>query len=79
MFMDKPSFVISDKTGQRIIRWCQSGKSVESVLEMINAAITVEQLRDILKNYPDYRIQTEPLAIERKNVLDNPIVEHVNS
>jgi len=77
MFMDKPTFIISNKTGERIIRWCQTGKSVESVVELINAATTVEQLRDILKRYPDYRSQVEPLAIQRKKVLDNPIVEQV--
>lgn len=79
MFMDKPSFVISKKTGERIMRWCQSCKSVDSVIEMIDAATTVDQLRDILRRYPDYRSQIESLAIQRKNVLDNPIVEQVNT
>jgi hypothetical protein len=79
MFMDKPSFVISNKTGERIIRWCQTGKSVESIIELINTATTVEQLRDILRHYPEYRSQIEPLAIQRKKILDSPIVEQVNS
>jgi len=79
MFMDKPSFVISDKTGERIMRWCQSGKSIESVLEMVKVAISVEKLREILRHYPEYRNQIEPVAIERKNQLDNPVVEQVNT
>ena len=79
MFMDKPSFMISDKTGERINRWCLSGKSVDSVINMINDAINVEQLREILRSYPDFRSQIEPLAIQRKNYLDNPIVEKVNT
>ena len=79
MFMDKPDFVITDKIGERINRWCQSGKSVESVVEMIKEATTVEKLREILRNYPEYRNQLEPLAIERKNELNNPVVEQVNT
>jgi hypothetical protein len=77
MFMDKPSFVISNKTGERIYSWCQSGKSVESVINMIDSATSVEQLREILKQYPDYRSQIEQHAIQRKNNLENPIVEQV--
>lgn len=79
MFMDKPSFVVSEKTGERINNWCQSGKSVEAVIEQIKTAASVEELRGILKQYPDYRSQIEPFAIQRKNNLDNPIVEQVNS
>lgn len=79
MFMDKPSFVITDKTGERINRWCQSGKSVESVVAMTKEATTVEKLREILRNYPEYRAQIEPLAIERKNALNNPVVEQANT
>lgn len=76
MFMDKPSFVITHKIGERIKSWCLSGKSVESVIEMIEKADTVEQLREIMRHYPEYRNQIEPLAIERKNQLDSPVVEN---
>ncbi len=79
MFMDKPSFMISNKTGERIKAWCQSGKSVESVITMINEASSVEQLREILLEFPDYRKQIEQHAINRKNDLENPVVEKVNS
>ncbi|WP_319231154.1 AAA family ATPase [Draconibacterium orientale] len=79
MFMDKPDFIVTDKIGERINRWCQSGKSVESVAEMIKEATTVEKLREILRNYPEFRTQIEPLAIERKNELNNPVVEQVNT
>jgi hypothetical protein len=79
MFMDKPQFQISKQTGERISYWCQSGKSVDSVINLIKAATTIEQLREILKQYPEYRNQIEPLAIQRRNALDNPVVENVKS
>lgn len=79
LFMDKPSFPISEKTGQRISAWCECGKSLEAVITMINQATSVEELRNILKQFPDYRTSLEPLAIQVKNRLENPIVENVNS
>jgi len=79
LFMDKPQFLISDKTGEMIKNWCESGKSLDAVKEMVNQASTVEDLRNIIRQYPDYRTTIEPLAVQRKNVLDNPIVERINS
>ena len=79
LFSDKPQFLISDKTGEMIISWCESGKSLDAVKEMVNQASTVEDLRNIIRQYPDYRTTIEPLAVQRKNTLDNPIVERINS
>jgi len=79
LFMDKPQFLITDKTGEMIKSWYESGKSLEAVKEMVNQAATIEELRNIIRQYPDYRTTIEPLAVQRKNVLDNPIVERINS
>ena len=79
LYMDKPSFLITGKTGERIKNWCESGKSLENVIDLINQANTVDELRNILKQYPEYRSTIEPLAIQRRTQLENPIVERVNS
>ena len=78
MFADKPQFVISSKTGERIKRWCMSGVSVEEVIEMIGKATTVDQLREIIRQFPEFRTQIEPLAINRKNQIISPIAENIN-
>lgn len=75
LFMDKPSFMISSETGQLILKWCKSGKTLADVKVDITQVTTVDQLRDILKNYPNYRSELEPLCITRKKQLDNPIAE----
>lgn len=79
LFMDKPSVLITDKIGEQIRSWCESGKSVEAVKEMINQAASVDELRNILRQYPEFRSTIEPLAVQRKNSLENPIVENINS
>jgi hypothetical protein len=75
LFMDKPSFMISSATGQRILNWCNSGKTIADLKVEITQATSVDQLRDILKNYPIYRSDLEPLCITRKKQLENPIAE----
>lgn len=75
LFMDKPSFVITPATGQRILAWCNSGKTLADVKIEITQATTVDELRNILKNHPNYRSELEPLCITRKKQLENPIAE----
>jgi hypothetical protein len=79
LFMDKPSFMISPATGQRILAWCQSGKTLAEVKVEISQVTTIDQLRDILRSYPNYRSELEPLCITRKKQLDDsPIAEVTN-
>lgn len=78
MYMDKPQFIISQKTGQRIKTWCENGKSLQEVINMVNNAKSVDQLRELLVQYPEFRKDIESLTVERKNSLENPIVERIN-
>ena len=78
LFMDKPSFMISQATGHRILNWCKAGKTLADLKVDVTQTSTVDQLRDILKNYPNYRKELEPLCITRKKQLDNPIAEVIN-
>lgn len=75
LFMDKPSFIITSETGMTIANWCKAGKSLLDIKEDIQQATTVDQLRNILRIYPNYRGELEPLCILRKNQIENPIAE----
>ena len=79
LFSEKGKFRITVETGQIIANWCNAGKSLDSVKDLISTAGSVEELRNILRQYPDYRTTIEPLAVQRKNALENPIVERINS
>ena len=79
LYMDKPSFLITEKTGEQIKSWCESGKSLNMVVELIDQANSVDDLRNLLKQYPEYRSTIEPLAIKRRSILENPVVERVNN
>jgi hypothetical protein len=75
LFMDKPSFIITPETGQTIANWCKAGKSLSDIKVDIAQATTVDQLRNILRVYPNHRGDLEPLCILRKNQIENPIAE----
>ncbi|MEI7829685.1 MAG: AAA family ATPase [Prolixibacteraceae bacterium] len=78
LFMDKPSFQITEMIGEQIKHWCGSGQTLDAVISIINQASSVDELRNLIRQYPDYRSTIEPLAVQRKLKLENPIVEQVN-
>jgi len=74
LFMDQPEGMITQEYGKRILSWCNTGISVEDIKRQIHRATSVEKLRDILREYPDYRGQLKTLAIARKEELSADII-----
>lgn len=74
LFADKPEAVITSDFGKRILHWCESGVSIGSVREMVQKATTIDELRTILKTFPEFRSEIEPLAINRKEVIESKVL-----
>ena len=74
LFMDKPAYVITSKTGERILQWCNAGTSLEDVIQMVQQSNDIVELRDLLVKFPEYRKKIEPLAIARKEELNAQII-----
>mgnify|MGYP004702844285 CR=1 FL=1 len=74
LFMDKPEYVITPEFGKRILKWCNEGTSLDDVKKQIQIAPSVEKLREILRDYPEYRTKIEALAIARKEQLNANII-----
>ena len=77
LFMDQPSFVITQGTGKRILKWCDNGVELDKIKQEIKDAQTVKTLRDILKRYPDYRKEIEPLCLLEKEAIERVEVNHI--
>src|SRR4030042_1297621 len=77
MFMDKPQWIITEKTGQRIMEWCKAGVDINDLINIINQAKTVEELREIYKNNPLHQKDIEALCKNRKVEIENQIVDNV--
>jgi hypothetical protein len=76
LFMDQSEEVITPAHGKKILEWCNSGISLTDIKSQISSANSVERLREILKTYPQYRSQLEPLAISRKEELHAQIINN---
>lgn len=75
LFADKPETIITAEHGKRILKWCNEGISIDEVKQQIQDAKTVDELRNILKSFPEFRKEIEVLAIKRKEVLQDIINE----
>ena len=74
LFMDKPAYVITPKTGERILQWCNFGTTLDEVIRMVQQSKDIIELRNLLIKYPEYRKKIEPLAIARKEELNAEII-----
>lgn len=71
LFMGKPEFTISSVTGKRILDWCNSGVSIESVKNDISKAKTIEELNSIYHQHPDwYPLLTTDFLNKKAALLD---------
>lgn len=71
LFMGKPEFTISSVTGKRILDWCNSGVSIESVKNDISKAKTIEELNSIYHQHPEwYPLLTTDFLNKKAALLD---------
>jgi hypothetical protein len=54
LFSSKPKFQITVETGKLILEWCNAGENVEeSIKALIKQCITVDELNDLYRKYPE--------------------------
>ncbi len=74
LFMNKPEFVITSKTGERLLKWCNSTPvSKEQVLDKINSALSVSELGKVYKEYPSFQQNLHSQFQSKKQQLENLI------
>ncbi len=79
LFMDKPEEVITSSYGKKILDWCNSGVSIHNVKSYISNATSIEQLRKIIIDYPEFRDAIEPFAIKRKEELSINVINPIKN
>jgi len=84
LFMGKPEFIISSVTGKRILDWCNSGVSVESVKLDISNAKSIEELNSIYHLHPDwYPLLTTDFLNKKTTLLDaesnKPVIKYLTN
>ena len=84
LFMGKPEFIITNVTGQKILNWCNSGVSIESVKDDISKAQSVEELNAIYHQHPDwYPLLTTDFLNKKAAILEmqnsKPVINYLSN
>lgn len=78
LFMNKPEFIITSKTGERLLKWCNSKPiSVKEVIEQINSCLSISELSNIYNKYSDFQQKLEPQFRSKKQQLEQ-LTNHKN-
>ncbi len=75
LFMDKPEFKITEKTGERLLKWCNSTPkpTEKEVIDKINSALSVSELSKIYQQYPSFQQVLAQKYTSKKKQLEHLI------
>ncbi|MFL0100588.1 AAA family ATPase [Tenacibaculum maritimum] len=78
LFMNNPEFIITSKTGECLLKWCNSKPiSVKEVIDQINSCLSISELSNIYNKYSDFQQKLEPQFRSKKQQLEQ-LTNHKN-
>ncbi|CAA0204577.1 AAA family ATPase [Tenacibaculum maritimum] len=78
LFMNKPEFIINSKTGEHLLKWCNSKPiSIKEVIDQINSCLSISELSNIYNKYYDFQQKLEPEFRSKKQQLEQ-LTNHKN-
>lgn len=69
LFAGKPKFQITTETGKLIKAWCNAAVTIEYVRQLINSAITIDELNKLFQKYPSLNQQLSADYTKRKQEI----------
>ena len=66
-----PDFTITEKTGVRILQWCNQTISPDEVKKKIDGCISVLELTNLYNAYPEYQTSLLSFFTAKKTALNN--------
>lgn len=73
LFSGKPKFMINTATGKRVLDWCTSPTKEEDVKQKIESCLSVNQLKELYKEYPSFQLPLKSLYFTKKGQLEKII------
>lgn len=74
LFMNKPEFVITAKTGERLLKWCNTKPvTVKDIVEKINSTLSVSELTKLYNDNPSFQQALQPQFRSKKEQLEKLI------
>lgn len=71
LFANAPQFIINDKTGERIRKWCGQSVTPLQVLQFVQDAKDLESLQTIYRTYPEHQEQLKQQFTNRRIQIQN--------
>lgn len=74
LFMNMPEFIITDKTGERLLKWCNvKALTVQEMISKINNSLSVSELTELYNDNPKYQQALHPQFKSKKSQLEKLI------
>ncbi len=74
LFMNKPEFVITSKTGERLLKWCNAKPvSIQEIVSQINGSLSVSELTKLYNENPSFQQALQPQFRSKKEQLEQLI------
>ncbi|GER58141.1 hypothetical protein ULMA_02490 [Patiriisocius marinus] len=74
LFMNRPEFIITSKTGERLLKWCNSEPmTVKEMVGRINNSLSVSELTKLYNENPFFQQSLEPQFRSKKEQLEKLI------
>ena len=71
LFDKMPDFVISEKTGESILQWCNQTISADELKKKIEACVSVAELTSLYNAHPEYQTLLTSFFTTKKTALNN--------
>jgi hypothetical protein len=74
LFMNRPEFIITSKTGERLLSWCNAKPTtIKDVVGQINGALTISELTKTYNENPSFQQSLQPQFKSKKEQLEKLI------
>ena len=71
LFMNRPEFVITSKTGERLLKWCNAEPiTIKEIVEKINGSLSISELTKLYNENPSFQKPLEPQFRSKKDQLE---------
>jgi hypothetical protein len=70
LYSNKPQFLITEETGKVIKEWCDNGIKVSDIEVQIDQCASLDDLRQILIKYPEFKERIKSAVYRRKAQIE---------
>jgi hypothetical protein len=80
LFMNRAEFIITSKTGERLLKWCNAEPiTIKEVVEKINGSLSISELTKLYNENPSFQKPLEPQFRSKKDQLEELVKQNFKS